>query len=340
MTGAPVRFAVIGADHAHLFELVKGLAKAGASPAAHTPNGGLVETYAGWQTESRERRADEILADESIALVVLAGVPSERADVAITALRAGKHVLSDKPGVTTSAQLAEIRSAVDERSGRPWTVLFSERFGNRAISAAVEMAGDGAIGKIVHVVGAGPHFLSAERRPDWFWDDESTGGILVDIGSHQADQFLAVAASADGTAAEVRRASVGNVACPDHPAMQDIGSMTLVANGIVGDHRLDYLTADGLGTWGDVRLTIVGTNGVIEARANVDVAGQPGDEHLIVVDAEGTRRIDVSERPVDWAELLLADLADGGQRLMPQAHVFAVCDVVLSAQQTATRWGA
>jgi hypothetical protein len=121
--------------------------------------------------------------------------------------------------------------------------------------------------------------------------------------------------------------------------MQDIGSMTLVANGIVGDHRLDYLTADGLGTWGDVRLTIIGTEGVIEARANVDVAGVDGAEHLIVVDAEGTRRVDVSQRPVGWAEQFLADLADGGERLMSQAHVLAVCDLVLRAQQAATKWG-
>ena len=102
---------------------------------------------------------------------------------------------------------------------------------------------------------------------------------------------------------------------------------------------LDYLTADGLGTWGDVRLTIVGTEGVIEARANIDVAGEPGAEHLIVVDAAGTRRVDVSNRPVDWAEQFLADLADGGERLMSQAHVVAVCDLVLRAQQAATRWG-
>ncbi len=116
--------------------------------------------------------------------------------------------------------------------------------------------------------------------------------------------------------------------------------MTLVANGIVGDHRLDYLTAVGLGTWGDVRLTIVGTEGTIEARANVDPAGAAGAEHLIVVDADGTRRVDVSSRPVDWAEQLLADIADGGERLMTQAHVLNVCDLVLRAQQAATPWGA
>ena len=339
--GRIVNFAVIGADHLHLFQMVDRLVTAGATAVAHTPNGGLVARYAGWRKESQERSADDILADESIVLIVIAGVPSERANVAVAALQAGKHVLSDKPGVTSVAELDELRSALDGRAGRPWTVLFSERFENRAIGEAIAMASAGAVGKIVHVVGAGPHLLSATHRPSWFWDSSATGGILVDIGSHQADQFLAVAVGAHGPSAvtKVRLAAVGNAACPDHPDMQDIGTMTLVANGIVGDHRLDYLTADGLGTWGDVRLTIVGTHGVIEARANVDVAGQPGSEHLIVVDAEGTRRVDVSDRPVDWAEQLLADIADEGERLMSQAHVIAVCDLVLRAQQAATKWG-
>ncbi|MEQ1700834.1 MAG: Gfo/Idh/MocA family oxidoreductase [Ilumatobacteraceae bacterium] len=336
-----VRFGVIGADHLHLFQIVDRLVAAGAVAAAHAPDGGLIGMYTNWQKESVEHSAEEILADESIALVVLAGIPCDRAAVAVAALRAGKHVVSDKPGITTQAQLAEVQAALIGRAGRPWTVLFSERFENRAIGEAVAMARAGAIGRVVHVVGAGPHLLSAKHRPGWFWDDNATGGILVDIGSHQADQFLAVAVGADGppAATQVRAAAVGNAACPEHPAMQDIGTMTLTANGIVGDHRLDYLTAAGLGTWGDVRLTIVGTEGTIEARANVDVAGAEGAEHLIVVDAEGTRRVDVSQRPVDWAELLLADLGDDGERLMSQAHVLSVCDLVLRAQQAATKWG-
>ena len=336
-----VNFAVIGADHLHLFQMVDRLVAAGATAVAHAPSGGLATKYANWRTESQERSADDILADESIKLIVIAGVPSERAAVAVAALHAGKHVLSDKPGITTVAQLGELRAAIDGRPGRPWTVLYSERFENRAIGQAVEMARAGAVGRVVHVVGAGPHLLSAKHRPEWFWDSAATGGILVDIGSHQADQFLAVAVGshAPSMPAKVRLAAVGNVACPDHPKVQDIGSMTLVANGVVGDHRLDYLTAKGLGTWGDVRLTIVGTEGVIEARANVDVAGALGTEHLIVVDAEGTRRVDVSQRPIDWADQFLADLGDGGERLMSQAHVVAVCELVASAQRAATRWG-
>ena len=342
MSESPLRFAVVGADHFHLFALVQGLVDAGGVAVAHAPNGGLIERYADWQSDSVERPVDEILADESIGLIVTAGVPCDRAGVALRAIRVGKHVLSDKPGVTTLAQLDELRGELDGRPGRPWTVLFSERFENRAIGAAVDMARAGAIGTVVHVLGAGPHQLGLAARPDWFWDHDETGGILVDIGSHQVDQFLSIAEGANGptSPATVRASSVGNVACQEHPKMQDIGSMTLVANGVVGDHRLDYLTADGLGVWGDVRLQIVGTEGTLEARANIDVAGEAGGEHLIHVDADGTRRVEVSKRELDWAQLLRADMHDGGERLMSQAHVFAVCDTVLAAQREATNWGA
>lgn len=359
------RIALVGADHNHLYEIIDRLVKAGASAVAHTAEGQFVEHYSGWQADSVERSFDDILADDSIDLVVTAAVPNRRADIALAAIAAGKHVVSDKPGLTTMEQLDDIRAAVAGRPGRPWTVLFTERFQNRAINEAVRLARAGAVGRVVHVIGAGPHTMWAKRRPDWFWDPDATGGILVDIGSHQVDQFLSITGA---TAADVSivASAVGNVASPDHPAMQDIGSMTLACGraapsgsdvpsgsaapsgsgshgqefGVVGDHRLDYLTAKGLGTWGDCRLMIVGTEGTIEARANVDVAGAEGTEHLIVVDADGTRRVDVSDVVVDWGEQLLADLADGGERLMTQQHAIDVTDVCLRAQAAVRPWGA
>lgn len=335
MTG---RIALVGADHNHLYEIIDRLVKAGASAVAHTTEGQFVEHYSGWQAASVEASFDDILADDSIDLIVTAAIPNRRASIALAAIAAGKHVISDKPGLTTMDQLDAVRAAIAGRPGRPWTVLFTERFENRAINEAVRLAKSGAVGTVVHVVGAGPHTMWAERRPDWFWDPDATGGILVDIGSHQVDQFMSITGS---TAADVSIVSsmVGNVASVDHAAMQDIGSMTLAAGVVVGDHRLDYLTARGLGTWGDCRLMIVGTEGTIEARANVDVAGADGAEHLIVVDADGTRRVDISSVVVDWAEQAVADLADGGERLMTQQHAIDVTDVCLRAQAAAGPWG-
>ena len=335
MTG---RIALVGADHNHLYEIIDRMVKAGAEAVAHTSEGQFIEHYSGWQADSVERTYDDILADDSIDLIVTAAIPNRRAAVALAAIEAGKHVVSDKPGLTTMDQLDAIRSAVAGRPGRPWTVLFTERYENRAINEAVRLARSGAVGRIVHVVGAGPHTMWAKRRPAWFWEPEATGGILVDIGSHQVDQFMSMTGVTAGDVSIVTSA-VGNVASPDHPAMQDIGSMTLAAPGVVSDHRLDFLTARGLGTWGDCRLTIVGTEGTIEARANVDVAGAEGAEHLIVVDAAGTRRVDISGVVVDWGEQLLADVADDGERLMTQQHAIDVTDVCLRAQAAAGPWG-
>jgi len=337
-----MKLALVGADHNHLFEIVDRLVKAGAEAVAHTSEGPLIEHYTPWQTDSVERTFDDILADDSIDIVVTAAVPNRRADIALAAIAAGKHVVADKPGLTTMAQLDAIRSAVSDRPGRPWTVLFTERFQNRAINEAVRMARSGAVGRVVHVIGQGPHTMWAKRRPDWFWDPAATGGILVDVGSHQIDQLLSVtgAGAADVT---VVASAVGNVSAPDHPGMQDIGSMTLAISTpdgpVVGDHRLDYLTRKGLGTWGDCRLMIVGTEGTIEARANVDVAGAEGAEHLIVVDDDGTRRVDIGEVADTWGADLLADVADGGERLMTQQHAIDVTDVCLRAQAAATPWG-
>ena len=334
MTG---RIALVGADHNHLYEIIDRLVKAGGEAVAHTAEGQFVEHYSRWQAGSVETSYDDILADDSIDLIVTAAIPNRRASIALAAIGAGKYVISDKPGLTTMDQLDAVRAAVAGRPGRPWTVLFTERFENRAMNEAVRLARSGAVGIVVHVIGAGPHTMWAKRRPDWFWDPDATGGILVDVGSHQVDQFMSITGA---VAADVSVVSsmVGNVASAVHPAMQDIGSMTLATGAVVGDHRLDYLTARGLGAWGDCRITIVGTEGTIEARANVDVAGAEGAEHLIVVDAEGTRRVDISGVVVDWAELALADLADDGERLMTQQHAIDVTDVCLRAQAAARHW--
>lgn len=340
----PVRFAVVGADHLHLYTLVDGLRRAGAIPTAHTTDGEYVELYESWQTDSVAADLDEVLGDDSIDVIVTAGVPAERAAVAVAAIDAGKHVLSAKPGVTTSGDLDRIRLAIAGRAVRPWTVLFTERFENRAVARAIAIARSGGLGDVVHVIGSGPHALNAESRPEWFWDPDRSGGILTDLASHQVDQFLAIVGDDRAATVTVAGSRVGNVACADHPAMQDIGSLTLVGGGadgeaVIGEHRVDLLSPAGLPTWGDARLMIVGTLGTAEVRSNIDVAGADGGEHLIVVDGEDVRRVDVSADTVDWPERFVADVVDGGERLISQAHVLAVSELTLAAQRDAAPWG-
>ena len=339
MDGRPPRFAVAGIEHLHVFELVGGLVGAGAIEVGHwgTP-GPLLDAYRQWRPDSAELDLDTALRAE-VDLVVLAGIPSERATHAATALRSGASVLSDKPGVTTFEQLDSVLDAEEASTGR-WWVLFSERFCNRAVLEAVRRVHAGAIGRVVDVVGLGPHTLAAAQRPDWFWSPTTSGGILADLATHQIDQFCAIADPDSKAEVVVTSSSVGNLACPDHPSMQDVGRLTLAGGGAIGSHRVDYLSAAGLPSWGDCRLLITGTEGALEVRANVDPAGAPGSEHLIQVDADGTQRIDTSDVQIDWAQRLVADLRNGTDTLLSRDHIERVCRLALTAQAEATPWAA
>lgn len=336
MADAP-RIGVVGAEHLHLIQIVDALVRAGAETVAHTPGGSFTDLYAGWRTGSVPMDAGAVLADPSIDIVVTAGVPCDRADVAVAALEAGKAVVSAKPAVTTVAQLGRIRESLAGRPGRPFTVVFTERLENRAVQRAIDLARSGAIGDVVRVRGVGPHTLAAPDRPDWFFDPGRSGGILVDLASHQVDQFLCIVGDVSGVT--VLDASVGNVATPHHRWFCDVGGLTLVSGHVEGRHDVDLLSPAGLGTWGDVRLEIVGTTGTLEVRANIDVTGEPGGEHLIHVDGDGARRVDLSGVDVDWAAVLLADLAAGTEDLISQDHVLRVCELTLDAQAMARRWG-
>ena len=332
MTTAPVGFGVVGLEHLHAFELVDGLCAAGAVPVAHTAGDSLSDAYSSWRTESTATDAAGVLADERIQLVVLAGVPSTRADAAVAALDAGRSVLSDKPGAITFEQLERVRAA-EERSPGRWWVLFSERFGVPAVRTATALARAGTIGEVVHVSGAAPHRGALDQRPEWFFDPDRAGALLVDLGTHQIDQFLA--ATGAGTA-EVVGAASGNVAAPDHPAFHDIAELSLAAGAARGHHRVDYLEADGFPAWGDVRLVITGTRGRLEVRTPV-VDGVATGAELWCTDDDGHRRVEIDPTPA-WPTELLADLADGGDRLMPRDHPYTVTRLCLQAAAGATPW--
>lgn len=332
-----LRVGVVGIEHLHLFEMVDGLVAAGAETVCHAAEDGpLSDMYVGWRTESESRSVHAVIADDTLDLVVLAGVPSSRAGIAAQALHAGRHVLAAKPAVTTLDDLAIVEEAA-RSAGRRWWVFFSERLVNRAVIDAVRLVREGAIGDLVAVSGAAPHTLAPLGRPHWFFDRALSGGILCDLAAHQADQLLALAGLGS---TEVVAAHVANVANPDHPELQDLGRVMLrhvtdEGRVVVSHHHVDWLSPDGLGTWGDVRLVLTGTAGTIEVRSNIDVAGEPGNEHLILVDGERARRVDCSGVELDWAERLTADVEHGTDTLMSHDHSVAACEVVLRAQAVA-----
>lgn len=329
----PVKFATVGIAHDHIFGQTACLLNAGAELAGfHAGDNDLSRAYA--QKYPDIPRVDDIrrlLEDESIDLIISAAIPDERAGIAIEAMRAGKDVMVDKPGMVTMAQLDEVRK-VQAETGRIFSILYSEHFENRATVKAGELVAAGAIGKVVSIAGFGPHRLRAPTRPSWFFERERYGGILVDIASHQCEQFLFLTGSDN---ADILSATARNRAHPQWPGLQDSGSIHLATDDTDGFIHVDWFTPDGLPSWGDGRLFITGTEGAIELRKNIDISGREGGNHLFLTDKQGVQYIDCSQVPLPYGQQLIADIRDRTQTAMPQARCFAAMELALKAQKIA-----
>lgn len=334
-----MRFAAIGLDHRHIYHMVGGLLEAGAVCAGFDPSTSDPRVLAGFRDRFPDlapRSADALIDDPSIDMIVCAAIPCDRAALAVRAMRAGKDVMVDKPGVTDLAQLAEVEATV-AATGRIFSVCFSERFIVPATLVADKLIADGAIGRVIQTIGLGPHRLNKAIRPAWFFEPARFGGILADIASHQIDQFLHFTGSRD---AAIVAASVGHFGAATAPDFEDFGEVLLRSAHASGYLRVDWFTADGLPTWGDGRLTILGTQGTIELRKYVDPAGRAGTDHVFLVDASGVRHIDASREPLTYFRALVADVESRGDSAMTQAHAFTVCRLALQAQAQAARIGA
>ena len=332
------KFAAIGLDHRHMYEMTGRLLEQGCECVGYWTDGepqpleGFIKRYPHIPRVDDKRR---LLEDPSIKLILTASINCDRAAIAIEAMQHGKDVMSDKPGCTTLEQLADLRHTVAE-TGRIWSVNYSERFEVAAVTRAIELVQAGAIGRVVQTLGMGPHRLNRQLRPAWFFQKEKYGGVLCDIASHQIEQFLTFTGSTD---AEVVASSVGNFANPSDPGLEDFGEMLLRGDQGQGYIRVDWYTPDGLANWGDGRLTILGTNGYIELRKYVDIAGRPGTDHLFLVDNKETRYIDCRDAGLPYSSNIIADVLDRTERAMPQAHCFKVMELALKAEAMAARLG-
>lgn len=329
-----IRFAAVGLAHPHVFDMTRRLQKAGAQLVAcwdDDPDN-LAAFVQAFADVEHSRNATAILEDRTIDLIVSAAVHDERAVLGVRAMRHEKDFLCTKPGFTTLEQWEEARRVCAE-TGRRYIVYFGERFGNPATVLAGEVVQQGAIGRVVHMTGFGPHRLFGRtRRPPWVFQRARYGGVLNDLASHQIDQFLFFTGSAT---AEIAAASVANHHHPQFPEFEDFGEVLLRSEHATGYIRVDWLSPAGLSTWGDVRLFLQGTDGYIEVRKTCDLQGRAGGDHLFLVNHHGERYIHAADAPLPFMHLLLEDLQERTERAVAQAHVFETSRLALLAQQQA-----
>lgn len=330
-----IKFGVIGINHSHIYAQVDAVTRGGGqfvSFYAKEPD--LVAAFSRRYPSARLAASEkEVLENKSIQLVLSSAIPSERAPIGIRVMQHGKDYMADKPGITSLEQLAEVRR-VQKQTGRIYSIMYSERFENKATVKAGDLVKAGAIGKVIQTIGLGPHRMNANTRPEWFFDRKYFGGIITDIASHQFDQFLYFTGS---TKADIISSQVGNVAHPQYPNFEDFGDVMIRGNEGTGYIRVDWFTPDGLKSWGDGRLTILGTEGFIEIRKNVDIAGRDGGNHLFLVNGKETQYIDCSKVELPYGQQLVDDVVNRTETAMTQAHCFLATELALKAQKNAQK---
>jgi predicted dehydrogenase len=328
------KLGVIGIDHGHIFGMLGRMKAQGCTCDAYWTDGPAVTEAKFNEVFPEVARVDDrrrILDDPAMRMILISAVPPTAPALAIEAMEAGHDVMVDKPGCTTLEQLAAIRE-VQARTGRIWTVNFSERFEVPAVTKAEELVRGGAIGRVVQTVGLGPHKQNLATRPAWFFERDRFGGILCDIGSHQIDQFLHFTGS---EAAEIVHAHVGNTTMPDRPGFSDFGEMVLRSPQGHGYVRVDWFTPAGLPTWGDGRLFIQGTEGFIELRKYTEIGRPHVTDTLYLVNGEENAMIDARDAGLPYFPRLVADVAARTETAVGQAHTFAVMDLAIRAQMKA-----
>lgn len=331
------RFAAIGLDHRHIYDLTQDLLETGAECVGYNPDTTDPRVLAGFRKrfpQVPQSETPRLLDDPSIDFVVIAARPCDRAELAIAAMRRGKDVMVDKPGITTFDQLAAVEQVVRE-TGRIWSVCLG-RVASPAVQEALRIVRSGELGRLVHTTSLAPHRLNRALRPSWFFDAPAYGGIINDIGVHAIDQFLAFA---DADEAEIVSCTVGAFGT-EPPGFEDFAELVLATPTVRGYVRLDWFTPDGLPTWGDGRFFVVGTEGTLELRKNLDIEGRDGTDHMFIANRTATRYVDCSNLPVTYYRDFLHDIVHRTGTAMPQRQVFNVCRLALQAQANATRYTA
>jgi len=336
-----IKFAVISINHPHIYGMTDAIKRGGGElVAVYAKEADLLAAFSKAYPEAKlAKNENEILDDPSIHLVLSSGIPDERAPLGIRVMQHGKDYLTDKPGIITLQQLAEVKK-VQKETKRIYSIMYSERLENKGTEKASQLVKAGAIGKVIQTINLAPHRISNKYgtsglavRPDWFWDKKRYGGILTDIGSHQFDQYLHFTNTTEAT---VLMSQVGNVHFPEAPLFEDFGDVMLSGNGGVGYIRVDWFTPNGLDSWGDGRLTILGTDGYIEVRKNIDiVSANKGGNHLYLVNQKETVHMDCNNETLPFGPLFVNDVVNRTETAMGQAHCFLATELALKAQKKA-----
>ena len=182
------KVAIAGFRHDHILELIN-------KTNAHTrlELAGCAESDSATREKMQQERSIEIAWNDPFEMIEklpcdIVGIGDaygKRGAIAIAALKAGKHVIADKPLCTSLEELAEIRRLAAEKN--LCVGLMLPLWSSANAQTARRLIADGSIGEVQSVVFTGHHPLNYGVRADWYWQEDMHGGTINDIAPHGID---------------------------------------------------------------------------------------------------------------------------------------------------------
>ena len=269
---------------------------------------------------------EQLLADSTVDVVALGGCFGDRGQMAIAALKSGKHVIADKPLCVSLDELDKIEEAARENN-RLVSCMFTMRFEPK-INGVKKLVESGALGEINNVYFGGQHPLQYGRRPMWYFENGKHGGVINDIAIHGID----ILNYALGLKVEnVLSARCWNKFADSEPDFKDSAQFMLTAEngaGIISD--ISYAIPDGVEFalpfyW---QFFIWGTNGTLRFSLGNDKA-----EYYIKGEKEPLPLEEVSDEEylTDFYRLLQGEK----DIILPMEDVFSATRTTLKIQESA-----
>jgi len=183
--------------HAPLLTSVEGLELAAVMERSTNK---AAERYPGLTTY---RSLEELLADDSLGLIVVSTPSATHFGIARQVLEAGKNVVVDKPTAVSSADVAELYSLAKAKG-----ILFAP-FHNRRwdgdFLTVKQLLHEGTLGRLVSFESRFDRWRPAMPTDRLWKEDPTQGGVLLDLGTHVADQALFLFGKPLAVAADVLR---------------------------------------------------------------------------------------------------------------------------------------
>ena len=154
-----IKFSVCGMSHDHIYGMIGAIQRGGGTLVSAW--GGEEDKLAAFKKRFPDIKIvatqEEIINDPGTQLILSSQIANERAAIGMRAMKHGKDFLSDKPGVTTLEDLAEIRKTIAETK-KIYAILYSERLEVKAAVKAGELVQAGAVAGDHQQFVVRPHF--------------------------------------------------------------------------------------------------------------------------------------------------------------------------------------